>query len=216
MLTQELIEEVPTLTPLAFARLLEWLDDGVNSHGKRYLEMRQRLVSYFERRNRPDADALADETLNRISRTLEQSGAIATRPPARYCYVIARFVLLEELRRNRRHVPLDEPRIIEASRARSTSVDESNERLILRERSLDCLHRCLGQLKPEQRALAMEYYRDARRQRIDRRRDLAKRLGITMNALAIRAYRIRDALLTCLGGCRTDNDSTRRSRRPAC
>jgi DNA-directed RNA polymerase specialized sigma24 family protein len=203
VLTQELLREAPILTQLAFTRLLEWLDDGVDSHGDRYLEMRRRLVSYFDRRNRPNADELADETLNRISRTLEQTGAIATKPPARYCYVIARFVLLEDLRRSRRHVPLDEPRSIEASRARGTCVDESSERLMLREDSLDCLDRCLGQLKPEQRDLVIEYYRDAHRQRIDRRRDLARRLGITMNALAIRACRIRDALLTCLEGCRT-------------
>jgi DNA-directed RNA polymerase specialized sigma24 family protein len=203
VLTQELLREAPILTQLAFTRLLEWLDDGVDSHGDRYLEMRRRLVSYFDRRNRPNADELADETLNRISRTLEQTGAIATKPPARYCYVIARFVLLEDLRRSRRHVPLDEPRSIEASRARGTCVDESSERLMLREDSLDCLDRCLGQLKPEQRDLVIEYYRDAHRQRIDRRRDLARRLGITMNALAIRACRIRDALLTCLKGCRT-------------
>jgi DNA-directed RNA polymerase specialized sigma24 family protein len=203
VLTQELLREAPILTQLAFTRLLDWLDDGVDSHGDRYLEMRRRLVSYFDRRNRPNADELADETLNRISRTLEQTGAIVTKPPARYCYVIARFVLLEDLRRSRRHVPFDEPRSIEASRARSTCVDESSERLMLREDSLDCLDRCLEQLKPKQRDLVIEYYREAHRQRIDRRCELARRLGITMNALAIRAYRIRDALLTCLEDCRT-------------
>jgi hypothetical protein len=67
--------------------LLEWLDDGVESHGERYLEMRRRLVSYFDRRDRTAADELADETFNRIARTLEHTGEIATRPPARYCYV---------------------------------------------------------------------------------------------------------------------------------
>ena len=203
MLTQELLREAPILTQLAFTRLLEWLDDGVDSHGDRYLEMRRRLVSYFDRRNRRNADELADETLNRIRRTLEQTGVIATKPPARYCYVIARFVLLEDLRRCRRHVPFDEPRNIEASRSRGTCVDESSERLMLREDSLDCLDHCLGQLKLERRDLVIEYYRDAHRQRIDRRRDLATRLGITMNALAIRACRIRDALLSCVEDCRT-------------
>ena len=54
--------------------------------------MRRRLVSHLDRRNRPFADELADETFNRIGRTLETDGAIATTPPARYCYVIARFV----------------------------------------------------------------------------------------------------------------------------
>ena len=54
------------LTQPAFSRLLEWLDNGVESHGETYLEMRRRLVSYFDRRNRLAADELADETLEAI------------------------------------------------------------------------------------------------------------------------------------------------------
>ena len=53
-------------------------------------------------------------------------------------------------------------------------------------------------MKPAQRDLAIEYYRDAKRQRIDRRRGIAERLGITMNALGIRASRIRMTLETCM------------------
>jgi len=29
--------------------LLEWLDDGIDSQGEKYLEMRRRLVAYFDR-----------------------------------------------------------------------------------------------------------------------------------------------------------------------
>ena len=196
MLTEQVFREAPELSQFVFERLLVWLDDGTESHGERYLEMRRRLVSYFDRRNRPAADELADETLNRVARTLEQTGEIAIRPPARYCYVLARFVLLEDLRRERRHVGFDETRLSIDVRA---SVAEPTEDLELR---LDCLDRCLEQLKPEQRMLIVDYYRDSRRQKIERRRELAERLGISMNALAIRACRIRDALLTCLEGCR--------------
>jgi DNA-directed RNA polymerase specialized sigma24 family protein len=180
--------------------LLAWLDDGTESHGERYLEMRRRLVSYFDRRNRPAADELADETLNRVARTLEHDGAIATRPPARYCYIVARFVLLEDLRQERRHVGLDETRMNVNGRARLADARHDEA---LREQRLDGLDRCLEQLKPEQRMLIVEYYRDAGRQKIEHRRALADRLGLSMNALAIRASRIRDALSTCLERCRT-------------
>lgn len=200
MLTQEALREEPTITQLAFARLLAWLDDGVPSHGERYLEMRRRLVSYFDRRNRPAAEELADETLNRIGRTLEQTGAIATKPPARYCYFVAKFVLLEDIRRERRHVPLDEGRYADVPRENARVAPDENA--LLREQRLDCLDRCLQQLKPEQRELIVEYYADVRRQKIDRRRELAARLGISMNALGIRAFRIRDSLMACVEGCR--------------
>jgi DNA-directed RNA polymerase specialized sigma24 family protein len=202
VLTQKVFREEPVLTQIAFTRLLHWLDDGVDSGGERYLEMRRRLVSYFTRRNRPSADELADDTLNRIGRTLEQDGVIATRPPARYCYVVARFVLLEDLRRERRHVPLDEPFLTHAPKVRSITLVEADDRSSVRERRLDALDRCLMALKPAQRELVVEYYRDTGRQKIERRRGMAERLGITMNALGIRVCRIRDSLMACVSQCR--------------
>jgi DNA-directed RNA polymerase specialized sigma24 family protein len=200
LLTQEEVErEEPTLTQVAFTRLLEWLDDGTDSHGETYLEMRRRLVTYFDRRNRPSADALADEALNRIGKTLEKSGSIATTPPARYCYVVARFVLLEDLRQGRRSVQFDEASGTNSVEwGRTAGEDEAAS---VQERRLECLDRCLRTLKADQRELVIDYYRDAKRQRIDRRRDLAVRLGVSMNALGIRACRIRGTLETCVGAC---------------
>lgn len=199
VVTREVFRENEALTQLGFTRLLEWLDQGVDSQGERYLEMRRRLVAYFDRRNRPSAEELADDTLNRVGRVLETDGAIAITPPARYCYIVARFVLLEDLRRVRRQVPYNEPAGIGARLDRPFDPDPDQ---VVREQRLDCLDRCLEELKDEQRDLVIEYYRDARRQRIERRRDLATRLGITMNALGIRAYRLRDTLMACVEDCR--------------
>jgi RNA polymerase sigma factor (sigma-70 family) len=180
---------------LAFSRLLEWLDEGVDSHGERYVEMRRRLVSYFDRRNRPGADELADETLNRVARTLEEAGVIETTPPARYCYVVARFVLLEDFRRGRRQVGFDSQA---AAAAKGASRVDPDEELEIREERFDCLERCLQQLPPDQRELVVEYYRDAQRQGIEHRQQMANRLGISRNALGIRAFRIREALMKCV------------------
>jgi DNA-directed RNA polymerase specialized sigma24 family protein len=202
--TQTLREE-RALTSLAFTRLLEWLDDGVDSQGERYLEMRRRLIWYFDRRNRHSPEELADETLNRVARTLEESGVITITPPARYCYVVARFVLLEDLRkREHTHLRLDDPRSSEQHLAldvRARPREREDETAALQEKRLGCLEKCLQKLKPEQRDLILEYYRDARREKIDRRREMAKRLGISMNALAIRACRIRDVLEECVSTC---------------
>jgi DNA-directed RNA polymerase specialized sigma24 family protein len=164
--------------------------------------MRRRLVSYFDRRNRPAPDELADETLNRVARTLEETGTIGIRPPARYCYVVARFVLLEDLRRREHaHSRLGDPPGQNASPVPDITTDEPDEGAGLREQRLECLERCLQNLKPEQRELIIEYYRDTRREKIERRRELAARLGISMNALAVRACRIRDILEACVAAC---------------
>jgi DNA-directed RNA polymerase specialized sigma24 family protein len=194
-------EDERGFTHMAFTRLLEWLDDGVDSHGHTYLEMRRRLTSYFDRRGRRFADDLADETLNRIGRTLEQDGAIAITPQARYCYVIARFVLLEDIRREqldlRRHE--SRPTTPESWPARDATAHD--EELVAREARLESLDHGLQALSPERRALIVDYYRDAGPQKIARRRELARQLGITMNALGIRVSRIRAALEARMAEC---------------
>ena len=192
------LPEEPGLDHTPFSRLLEWLDDGVESNGARYLEVRRRLVSYFENRDRRAADDLADETLNRIARTLEKDGTIVTRPPAGYCYAIAKFVLLEDVRRERRHVVVQEPGAWADQGVPSPPRDEA---LAIREQRLECLDRCLQELPPDQRALVVDYYREAGAQRIAARRDLARRLGITMNALGIRTCRIRADLEARVKAC---------------
>ena len=196
VLTQEIDRHDSGMSGTAFTRLLRWLDDGSDSQGERYLEMRHRLVAYFDRRNRPAPDVLADETFDRVSRTLEESGRIKVTPPARYCYVVARFVLLEDIRKSRRDIPFEETRAAVQHARSGVPVDDTVDQ------SLDCLGRCLNILKPEDKHLIVEYYRDAKRQRIDRRRELARELGITMNALGIRAWRLRANLERCVGACR--------------
>src|SRR6266850_3257762 len=86
------------LTPRAFDQLLNWLDEGRNSDGQKYLEMREWLVAYFDRKNCRDPDDLADQTLNRVGRRLEEEGITRSESPAKYCYIVARFVFMESLR----------------------------------------------------------------------------------------------------------------------
>lgn len=190
------------LTGSAFRRLLGWLDEGVDSGGEKYLEIRRRLVSYFDRKNCPAPDELADETLNRVARKLEEDGPIAGTPPARYCYTIARFVFLEDLRRaGRDQTSLDDlagSSHLAMSAAVTPELRDSPED---KEKLHDCLERCLRQLPPDHRELIIQYYRGEQRAKIDNRRTMAARFNLTMNALGIRACRIRSRLETCVNKC---------------
>jgi len=189
------VDDERGLSHTAFTRLLAWLDNGVDSQGEKYLEIRRRLASYFDRRNRPFPDDLADETLNRIGRTLQHDGVITVTPQERYCYVVAKFVLLEDIRREQRHVRKDvSPRSDPDSAKGHRSSLTQHESDAHTEARLACLDRCLEALEPDVRAIIVDYYRDAGRERIERRRELARTLGITMNALGIRVCRIRSAL----------------------
>lgn len=191
-----------SLDPGAFRRLLNWLDEGVDSSGERYLEVRRRLVFYFVRKKCLSPDDLADETLTRIARRLEEEGTISDTPPARYCYIVARFVFLEYHRRNERtQMSLDALAGSGAAAPGLVSPPEPDDAVVRRAKRLDCLDRCLQKLIPDHRALIVEYYCGERRAKIEHRRELAGRLGVTMNAMTIRACRIRDRLETCVIAC---------------
>ena len=191
-------------TPKAFERLLAWLDEGGDSGGQAYLQMRRRLVLYFQRKRCLTPDDLADETLNRVTRRLEEEGSITDATPARYCYIVAKFVLLEHLR-DPEVCRVREIGVPEQVPAPTAAPGESAHD----ERSLECLDRCLSALGRDDQRLILEYYRDEQRARIERRRTLAASLGLTANALAIRACRLRDKLERCVRACRADRDTDR-------
>jgi DNA-directed RNA polymerase specialized sigma24 family protein len=190
------------LTADAFRQLLEWLDAGTDSGGERYLEMRRRLVSFFDRKNCLVPDDLADETLNRVARRLQEEGAITNTTPVHYLYIVARFVFLEYLRRSETDlVSLDST---SQPGAPSVSVAPNSEMQVSREEQenlLDCLDRCLERLEPENRELILHYHRGEQRAKIENRRALAERLGVTINALSIRACRVRSRLEVCVSEC---------------
>lgn len=187
------------LTQSAFRRLLEWLDEGVDSDGRRYLDIRMRLVSYFDRKNCLVPDDLADETLNRVARRLQEEGSIDTDSPAHYCYIVARFVFMEYLRRpGADALPDTEPPRRGASPVTSRDLAEQESE---KERRSECLSRCLEALAPDQRDLIITYYTGDQRLKLETRRALAAGLSISLNALSIRACRIRDRLETCVAKC---------------
>jgi RNA polymerase sigma factor (sigma-70 family) len=180
------------LTQNAFRQFLDWIDDGTDSGGQRYLEIRRRLVLYFDRKNCLSPDELADETLNRVARRLEEEGAIASDSPAHYCYIVARFVFLESLRGQRRQESLDD---------RFPAIPDSSEETQEAEQRSNCLDRCMQKLNTEERVLIKNYYQGEQRAKIEKRKALAAKLGVTINALTIRACRIRDKLEVCMRKC---------------
>lgn len=195
-----------TITSSAFLRLLDWLDDGKNSDGQSYLEMRQRLVAYFDRKNCLSPDDLTDETLNRVARRLEEEeGAIDTETPAKYCYIVARFVFMESLRgKDKWSVPLDD--VLRQPQTNQLAASESEkEEKEIKEKMLVCLEECTGKLEPVNREIIIGYYYGDERIKIENRRALAEKIGVTTNALTIRACRIRDKLEQCVGKCIGEN-----------
>ena len=188
-----------TLNQGAFGRLLEWLDEGEDSKGERYLEVRRRLRLYFDRKNCLSPDDLTDETLNRIARKLEEKGSITDVSALHYCYIVAKYVFLENLRQLKaERIGAAEDVRQDTAQGQSVKTESDHE---AREKMHGCLEKCLDELPNDDRELILEYYRGEGRETIERRSELAGRLGLSKNALILRASRIRTRLEGCVRSC---------------
>ena len=172
------------LTKESFDGLLAWLDANPDAAARKYEQIRTRLIKIFVCRGCLESEDLADKTIDRVARRLNDIKATFTGDPARYFYGVANKIHLEYLRRKR----MPQPPI---------PVDESDQDA----REYDCLERCMQQLSPKNREVVLEYYQEERSAKIEHRKRLADQLGIALNALRIRACRIRASLLECVKNC---------------
>jgi RNA polymerase sigma factor (sigma-70 family) len=184
-----------TTTTGDFSAFIAWLDGGVDSGGRSYIDIHSRLAAHFARKGCGTPEELADETLSRVSRRLQEEGGRTDVSPPHYCYIVARFVLLEYLRSaDHRRAPL----LREVHDETSSADGERGERLLAR------LDDCLGRLSPEDRQLIVAYYSGDGPSQTGTRRELAARLGLSANALTIRASRLRERLRACLAAQQKD------------
>ena len=181
------------LTRESFAKLLDYLGADGERAGEKYEDLRRILIRFFEWRGAPFPDEHADETFNRIARKLDEG--VEIKNIGSYCHEVARLVCLEALKGH------DSRRTsIESINLEGRSANTSDETLE-KELRLGCLEDCLRELPAESRELIVEYYRDDKRGRIDRRKALAERLRLRREALANRAQRVRDKLEQCVTNC---------------
>jgi hypothetical protein len=183
----------------SFQDFLNWLNGGANSDGQRYLEVRQRLELYFDRKNCVAPSKLADETLNRVIRRLEENGDINGVAPLQYCYGVAKDVFLEALRADNRSpfyrpVSKTNPTNLAGQSVNISCADATSEQK-------EKVAACVESLSSADRELLAEYYGGQQRSKMERRAALAARLGLTANALSNHACSVRQRLEVCIQAC---------------
>jgi len=184
------------LTPEAFNSLLYSLHPDREHAGRMYENTRRKLLEFFEARGSQTPDEHADETFDRVTRRIAEGERIDDL--GKYCYGVAKFVLKESFRkRSGLPVELDE----NAEFPNPHFGEELDERRETIERRLDCLDECLDKLGSETREFIVEYYREENGSKIEHRKLQAARLSTTLNALRLRASRLRRELGKCTDGC---------------
>jgi RNA polymerase sigma factor (sigma-70 family) len=161
-----------------------------------FLEIRRKLIKIFECRRCFDPSACADDAISRVARRLTEGEEIANIKS--YIVGVARLIALEE-HRSRRTSNIDD---LETGVELADPANQETELIerTLKERLLGCLRRCLDELPPESRDLALSYY-ESDKDQIARRKNLAKRLGVSEETLRKRAQRLREKLESCVTKC---------------
>lgn len=169
----------------SFDGLLAWLDSDCEVAGRRYQEIRVRLMKIFVRRGCYVAEELADETINRVARKLPEIEKDYVGDPALYFCGVARLVFKEWVPKPG---PIPPP----------IPAPDPPEVLELYDR---CLTTCLDPLNPVDREIILDYFKDEGRAKINTHNTMAGELGISISALRTRAHRIKKTLKECVTKC---------------
>lgn len=181
-----------SLTEEALDKLLAAFSADRDEAAKLYENTHLKLARFFEWRACSDPEDRADKTFNRVARRVDEGQPVENL--IGYIYGVARLVYMESLKEHER-----DPLLLDTVDDMSWKEPNSNDDE--RERRLRCLDQCLEELPPESRALILEYYDEEKQAKIEIRKRMATRLGIPLNALRIRAYRIRAGLEECVLEC---------------
>jgi RNA polymerase sigma factor (sigma-70 family) len=179
-----------------FKLLMSWLGPNDEAAGDKYEHIRQSLVKFFVGRGCWDAEDLADEAIDRVTRKISEVTINYSGDPALYFFGVAKLMMLE---RHRQDTLRTDPQVIELRLPAAT--EEGQEEAEQRDRKLECLEQCVAELSEENRKLVMDYYQGVKRAKIDFRRRIAERLGIDLKALRVRMFRIRASLFKCMEKC---------------
>lgn len=174
------------LTTEALEALLGFLGPDRWSAAREYEALRRKLLRLFEWRGCPCPEELADRTFDRAARLLEEGTETHTKDRYAYLRGTAQNIFLEFCR--------EEQRVWREMSSRPW-LHEGGASLDAEQR-LAALDRCLEELTRRARSLLLDYHAapdDGRR-----RARLARRLGMTTNALTVRAHRLRKNVEGCV------------------
>lgn len=172
------------LSEESFFRLLARLNSDPMLAGEEYEKLRARLIYFFERKGCRIPAELSDETISRLARRVEEG--LDVEDVFKFSHGVARLVLLEHWRDPKREWDqLDE-------RLPSPKSDREFD-----EHRHGCMKKCLQALPSEERDLIVKNCTLEKKGK----EELAGSLGLTINALRIRAFRIRAKLHECREKC---------------
>lgn len=182
------------IPPEGFEEILAWLDPDRERAGEMYVQLRHHLAKMFIWRGCSDPEGMTDEVFDRVEKKVAAVRPTYEGDPRLYFRAVANNLIKENLKKIGTHVSLDNVDLF----TRHTTENENEEEVIARE---ECLQACLQELDSDKRELIRNYYAKQKRAKIDHRSELAQQFGISVPALRVKVFRIREVLEKCIDRC---------------
>lgn len=171
----------------AFTALLHFLcPDDPDEASRKYLRLQQKLAGYFHLKGMSDPIRDADDAMDRAGKKILEG--VVVPDIDRFCMGIARNIVLERLRNQKR----------EESAFFQFLEDSQNDQSDV-DRITNLMKPCFEKLPPDDRDLLSSYCKiPAELSRAKHRRQIAEKRGTTVEALRIRVMRLRHDLADCV------------------
>jgi RNA polymerase sigma factor (sigma-70 family) len=173
--------------------MLAWLNPDREEAAKVYLKLRADLNRIFIWNRCVDPEGLTDEVFDRVGKKVPELRQTYEGDPRLYFYGVARNLVKEYLKKLRTLVS-QEVSELPPTPVFKTEPDTADIREV-------CLQSCLKKLSDDKRNLILNYYAKDKQAKIDHRHEVAQKLGMSVESLRVRAYRIRVTLEQCIERC---------------
>ena len=181
------------IPPESFEEILAWLDPDREVAATMYVQLRHDIANIFRWRGCSDSEGLTDEVFDRVAKKVHEVRPTYEGDPRYYFRAVANNLVKENFKKVKVQVSLDDAELSEPIATK----DEEDPTLKMQE----CLKSCLPKLSHQNRKLIVAYYAKEKQAKIDNRSELAQQLGISVETLRVKAYRIRLSLQRCIERC---------------
>lgn len=180
------------IPPESFEEILAWLNPDREVAATIYVQLRHDLAKVFSYRGCNDPEGLTDEVFDRVAKKVHSVRPTYEGDPRLYFRAVANNLVKETLKRVKNQVSLEG---IDVPQQKTSETEKESENVE------ECLQSCLQKLNDNNRKLIVAYYAKEKQAKIDHRNEMAQQLGITVETLRVKIYRIRLSLQECIGRC---------------
>lgn len=175
-----------------FDKLLNWLSPDRHAAGIRFEQIRDGLIRYFRIKGCHEAEMLADESMNRVIKRINELDLMTGAAPTSIFYGFANKVFLE-------YVRSEKTRTIQLNDAFELTFVGSAQLPV--DMAIDCLRQCMNDLHNSDEQLIIEYYSEDKQAKFELRRQIAVNKKMAMGALHTKIHRIKGTLRPCVEKC---------------